>query len=174
MPGSSSSARLINAHMPLNDSTAIRRRLVSRGANLLRPCKSIRASPVKRSKSVYRDILEVMLTEWIHDVAFHFLTHRLVHGGVCDNQRRSLIVHHHLRLLVQFDALVVVGFGARRLNQIFKRLVAPAGVVGAVFRRRAAEQRGEEVVRIPVVAGQPIITVWCSPALARLRYSPHS
>ena len=47
---------------------------------------------------------------------------------------------------------MVVG-GACRLNEVFKRLVAPARVVRAVFRRSAAEQGRKEVIRIPVVAG---------------------
>ncbi|MNS37837.1 hypothetical protein D3C72_700680 [compost metagenome] len=62
-------------------------------------------------------------------------------------------MHHYLSLFVQFNTLVVVVSCTRRLNQIFKRLVTPARVVGTVFRRRAAEQGGEEVVRIPIVPG---------------------
>ena len=62
-------------------------------------------------------------------------------------------MHHYLSLFVQFNTLVVVVGSAGRLNEIFKRLIAPARVVGAVFRRGAAEQGREEVIRIPVVAG---------------------
>ncbi len=62
-------------------------------------------------------------------------------------------MHHYLSLFVQFNTLVVVVGSAGRLNKIFKRLIAPARVVGAVFRRGAAEQGREEVIRIPVVAG---------------------
>ena len=62
-------------------------------------------------------------------------------------------MHHYLSLFVQFNTLVVVVGSAGRLNQIFKRLIAPARVVGAVFRCGAAEQGREEVIRIPVVAG---------------------
>jgi hypothetical protein len=100
-----------------------------------------------------------MLTKRIHNIALHFFTHWLVNGGVGDNQCRSLIVHHYLSLFVQFDAFVVVRFSACRLDQIFKRLVAPTRVVGTIFRRRTAKQRGEEVVRSPLSPVQPIITV---------------
>ncbi|CZV49682.1 Uncharacterised protein [Enterobacter hormaechei] len=62
-------------------------------------------------------------------------------------------MHDNLRLLVQFDTFVVIIGRTRRLDQVFKRLVAPARVVGTVFRCRTAEQGREEVVRIPVVAG---------------------
>ncbi len=58
-------------------------------------------------------------------------------------------MHHYLSLFVQFNTLVVVVGSAGRLNEIFKRLIAPARVVGAVFRRGAAEQGREEVIRIP-------------------------
>lgn len=37
----------------------------------------------------------------------------------------GLIVHHHLCLFVQFNAFVMVVGSTRRLNQIFKRFVAP-------------------------------------------------
>ena len=62
-------------------------------------------------------------------------------------------MHHHLSLLVELDTFVVVVGGTCRLNQIFKRFVAPARVVRAVFCCCAAEQGSEEVIRIPVVAG---------------------
>ena len=62
-------------------------------------------------------------------------------------------MHDNLRLLVQFDTFVVIIGRTRRLDQVFKRLVAPARVVRTVFRCSTAEQGSEEVVRIPVVTG---------------------
>ncbi|MNZ43086.1 hypothetical protein D3C78_606780 [compost metagenome] len=62
-------------------------------------------------------------------------------------------MHHYLSLFVQFDTLVMVIGRTCRLNQVFKRLVAPARVVGALFRCITAEQGREEVIRIPIVPG---------------------
>src|SRR5690606_28307173 len=114
-------------------------------------------SPTGRGRTPYllfnRHVFEVVFAQWIDHVALHFFTHWLVHGGVSNNQRRSLIVHNNLRLLVQFNTFVVIVGRTRRLDQIFKWLVAPARIVRTVFRCRTAEQGREEVVRIPVVAG---------------------
>ena len=62
-------------------------------------------------------------------------------------------MHHNLSLLVQRSTFGVIRFSTSWLDQVFKRLVAPARVVRTVFRRCAAEQGGEEVVWIPIVAG---------------------
>ncbi len=57
-------------------------------------------------------------------------------------------MHYLLRLLVKRDAAAVILFGARGIDQLFKRLIAPFGGVGAAVGGGTAEQRTKEVIRV--------------------------
>jgi hypothetical protein len=70
---------------------------------------------------------------------------------VRDGRPRRLLLEDDLRLLVELGAALLVGDGLRLLDQLLEVLVAPLGAVGVAYRV-AAEEDGEEVVRVAVVA----------------------
>ncbi|MNZ33989.1 hypothetical protein D3C78_513590 [compost metagenome] len=63
-----------------------------------------------------------------------------------------VFIVHRQRLYIERCALIRVGYFAGVVDQRLEFLVAPAGIVLAAFHCIAAEQRGEEVVRVAVVA----------------------
>src|SRR3546814_1555351 len=71
---------------------------------------------------------------------------------MCDGGPGRLLLEDDLSLLVELRPLVVVADGLGLLDQILEGLVAPLGAVGAAHGV-TAEQHGQEVVRVAVVAG---------------------
>src|SRR3546814_8275931 len=80
------------------------------------------------------------------------ISHRLEHHRMCDSSPGLLLHEDDLSLLVELRPLVVVADGLCLLDQILEGLVAPLGAVGAAHGV-TAEQHGQEVVRVAVVAG---------------------
>src|SRR5262249_62067870 len=84
----------------------------------------------------------------------HFLASRLELHRMGDGEPRRLLLEDELRLLVQLGALSLIGRHFRLHDEIVEALVAPFGRIAAARpRRRTAEQRMEEIVRIAVVPG---------------------
>ena len=89
-----------------------------------------------------------MFAKGIDLIAANVVTHRFEDSRMGDHHRRRLVMHYLLRLLVKRDAAAVILFGARGIDQLFKRLIAPFGGVGAAVGGGTAEQRTKEVIRV--------------------------
>ncbi len=82
-----------------------------------------------------RYLFEDVLAERVDFVAFHFLAHRLKNGRVGNHQRRHLLMHHYLRLLIQrhplgMILLFIVGGHSVKLN-VYSGIEAAITVAGA-------------------------------------------
>ena len=75
------------------------------------------------------NLIENMFAKRIDLIAANVVTHRFEDGRMGDHHRRRTVMYYLLRLLVKRDAAAVILFGARGIDQLFKRLIAPFGGV---------------------------------------------
>src|SRR6185437_1475969 len=125
-----------------------RRRRAKR--NIGYPPRRVRARASRRRQI---DLVEIVVRRRVHLVAAHLLAQCVEAHRMRDWNPRRLVVHDHLRLLVELRAVGLLRRLRRLDDEVLERLVAPARVVAAALDRLAAQERDEKVVGIAVVAG---------------------
>ena len=106
-----------------------------------------------RRPSFDADFRKVLTAEWADRIAFDIFAGQGKRSGVRQGYPQRLLLDLRLRLFVQLAAYTLLAGGLASADELVQAWVAVTGEVGARLHGRAGKLRGQEVVRVAVVAG---------------------